>query len=231
MIDPLKKARDADRDAAIEVVEAAFADGQISRPDYDLRVDRLLNATTVGDVQSLVQDLQPRVEEPGVSRLASLAPQPPALARIASPLGTSTSGTLARWHLCWRSVRSRGSRWGLSCRWCIFSAVDGGGGVESGSVAVGELADLTTAEGYDVLLDTVEEKTGSRTVFNATIYQGYAVIEVPVDGDSQRSFGYYFDGGWQEWTGKGTAGRGAVRPGAHRRQGRRAASQAGEGTG
>ena len=58
VIDPQKKARDADRDAAIEVVEAAYADGQISRPDYDLRVDRLLRATTFGELQMLIQDLR-----------------------------------------------------------------------------------------------------------------------------------------------------------------------------
>ena len=42
-------------------------------------------------------------------------------------------------------------------------------------------------------------------MFDATIYPGYAVIDVPVDADSQRSFGYYYDGDWQDWTGKGKA--------------------------
>jgi hypothetical protein len=31
------------------------------------------------------------------------------------------------------------------------------------------------------------------------------VVEVPEDDRSQRSFGWYYNGEWDEWTGKGTA--------------------------
>jgi hypothetical protein len=87
----------------------------------------------------------------------------------------------------------------------LFARVDGQDSVISESVEFGESVDLTSAEGYDELVREVEAKTGSTTVFGATIYPGYAVIEVPVDADSQRSFGYYYDGDWQDWTGKGKA--------------------------
>ncbi len=89
----------------------------------------------------------------------------------------------------------------------IFASVDGGESFQSseGVEVAGEELDLTSAEGYDALVAAVEAKTGSTTVFDVTVYPGYAVVTVPVDRDSQRSFGYYFDGTWQEWTGSGTS--------------------------
>ena len=53
-----KRARDQDRDQAIEVVEAAWADGQIIEADRDKRVESLLQAQTMAEVQMLTHDLQ-----------------------------------------------------------------------------------------------------------------------------------------------------------------------------
>ena len=94
---------------------------------------------------------------------------------------------------------------GLIVPLVLVARVDSQDGVSTGSVVRGEQIDLTTAKGYDKLVGEVEAKTGSTTVFGATIYPGYAVVEVPVDAGSQRSFGYYYDGDWRDWTGKGKA--------------------------
>lgn len=56
---PDRRARDKDRDAAIEVVEAAWADGQIVQVDRDKRVEELLRAQTLQEIDLLVRDLQP----------------------------------------------------------------------------------------------------------------------------------------------------------------------------
>ena len=86
----------------------------------------------------------------------------------------------------------------------VFSGVDRDGAkVETFEVT--DMRDLTTARGWDLFLDALQDKTGSREVFTATVYDGYAVVEVPVGDQGQRSFGYYFDGDWQDWTGRGTA--------------------------
>lgn len=52
------KARDVDRDLAIDFVEAAWADGQLTREEYDVRVDRLLRARTLGALERDLSDLQ-----------------------------------------------------------------------------------------------------------------------------------------------------------------------------
>lgn len=53
------RARDDDRDAAIDVVEAAWSDGQLTRDEYEQRVDRLLRAPTLRDLEVEIADLQP----------------------------------------------------------------------------------------------------------------------------------------------------------------------------
>ena len=207
MVDPHKKARDADRDAAIEVVEGAFADGQITSADRDLRVERLLQAGTVGEVQVMVRDLQPpvsrlaemSVEERAERASRNLAPQPPA-PRPPAVAGRKMVGVVAVVFGVFTVV-------GVAVPLVMLGSVDsiqssGTDGAISGSER--EL-ELLTAEGYDELVAAVEDRTGSRTVFGATIYPGYAVVDVPVDGRSKRSAGYHYDGDWRDWAGSGTA--------------------------
>jgi hypothetical protein len=57
-----------------------------------------------------------------------------------------------------------------------------------------EAPDLQTAAGFEALLDAVRAETGSTTVFEASLYEGYAVVYVPVDATSKRYFSYYYDG-------------------------------------
>ena len=68
--DPSSRARDKDRDDAVELVEAAFSDGQLSAPDRDLRVERLRQADTLGDIDGYVRDLQGRDKPARVARPA-----------------------------------------------------------------------------------------------------------------------------------------------------------------
>jgi len=53
-----KRARDADRNLAIEFVQHAWVDGQLTRDEHEERVDRLLVARTLADVETEVRDLQ-----------------------------------------------------------------------------------------------------------------------------------------------------------------------------
>lgn len=55
---PSTRARDRDRDAAIEVIEAAYGDGQLSDADREIRVGNALRASTLSELQVLTADLQ-----------------------------------------------------------------------------------------------------------------------------------------------------------------------------
>lgn len=52
------RARDADRDRYVELVEAAYVDGQIGAADRELRVGRALSAETLDELETLTRDLQ-----------------------------------------------------------------------------------------------------------------------------------------------------------------------------
>lgn len=56
--DPSTRARDSDRDRIVAQLDDAFVDGQLSDADRDLRVTRALAARTLGDLDTLVRDLQ-----------------------------------------------------------------------------------------------------------------------------------------------------------------------------
>ena len=51
------RASDADRDQVAEVMSMAFAEGRLSREEYDERLDALLRAKTFDDLVGLTRDL------------------------------------------------------------------------------------------------------------------------------------------------------------------------------
>jgi hypothetical protein len=205
VVDPQKRARDADRDAAIEVVESAYADGQISQPDYDLRVDRLLRAHTVGEVQQLVGDLRRDADEQVTDVVEavtgdSVAP-PPSVRR---PTPTPAAGPhLGRVLGVVATVVIGGILLAVLLPFWLLSRGDDG--VATGPVGLGDKVSLVSDDGYDVFTQALEEKTGSREAFSVVLYPGYAVVDVPVDASSQREFSWYFNGDWSEFAGAGTS--------------------------
>lgn len=69
-----KRAKDVDRTETIEVIDAAYADGQLSRVEKEHRTHRALTATTLGDLDLLTNDLQavPAQSAPVVRRRGRL---------------------------------------------------------------------------------------------------------------------------------------------------------------
>lgn len=210
MVDPLKKARDADRDAAIEVVEAAYADGQITQPDYEIRVDRLLKAQTVGEVQQQVHDLRRDPAEEVTDVVEAVTgetvhpPAPPPAARPRRPsAGSRTGPRVGLVAPVVIAVVVLGAALAVAVPLWVTSRVSEG--VATGPVGLGERVDLHTPEGYELFAEALEEQTGGREAFRLVVYPAYAVVDVPVDATSQRSYSWYYDGGWSEFGGKGTS--------------------------
>lgn len=186
---PDQRARDKDRDAAIEVVEAAWADGQIVEADRDKRVEELLRAQTLGEVQMLVHDLQPVAHAP----VAAPTPEPPYATleqvRAMAPQPAKVSKALFIIPLVvvlGIAVAIVGGVVAL-----IGAAQDGDGGLLGGD---DELADVLSVEGYAALLAAIEDETGGTEAFSTVLYPTYAVVELPVDATSQREEYWYWDG-------------------------------------
>ncbi len=54
------RARDADRHAAVDIIEAAYADGQLSHEEFDSRVEQALKASRLSQLDHTVGDIQSR---------------------------------------------------------------------------------------------------------------------------------------------------------------------------
>jgi hypothetical protein len=52
------RAKDADRDRSVELIEAAYVDGQLGDADRELRISRALSAQTLDELETLTRDLQ-----------------------------------------------------------------------------------------------------------------------------------------------------------------------------
>lgn len=206
------KARDKDRDAAIEVVEAAWAGGQIVEADRDHRVESLLKAETLAEVQMLVHDLQP-------------AEAPAVIAPPADPYGAPPDyPTLAQINAMAPKVARRATLIGVIV---VLVAVGGvGAGLVAAISGISGSVDFDTGTstelplpgaepergvnvlsegGYGDLVEAVVAANGSSDAFEAVLYPAYAVMSLPVDASSQREDRWYWDGDLESQDSKGTS--------------------------
>jgi Domain of unknown function (DUF1707) len=70
---PGTRAKDSDRTGTCQVLDSALAEGQLSMEEHRQRVSRATNAATLGELQSLVDDLQ---APDAVQPFATQAPKP-----------------------------------------------------------------------------------------------------------------------------------------------------------
>jgi hypothetical protein len=54
------RAKDTDRERYVDIIEAAYVDGQLGEQDRELRVSRALTAETLDELEGLTRDLQDR---------------------------------------------------------------------------------------------------------------------------------------------------------------------------
>lgn len=65
--DPQVRAGDADRDRVISTLTDAYAEGRLSRQEFDARLDLAQQARTFGDLQLLTKDLPQVPARPGTA--------------------------------------------------------------------------------------------------------------------------------------------------------------------
>ncbi|GAA1925916.1 DUF1707 SHOCT-like domain-containing protein [Nocardioides hwasunensis] len=184
MAGPDMRARDSDRNEAIEVIETAWSDGQLAREEYDARTTKALTATTLGDLERLVRDLQ----EPGKKRVRA------SLTRLAEvrgrPAPTQTQVAMAE------GLAGFARRFGtgvlviavtafavlVALPWLLRGSADPAEGTQSSAPV-----DLLTADGFRTFVEAVDDKTGSTLVFDAFVgSESYGAATVPADATSDR---------------------------------------------
>ncbi|RYB93230.1 DUF1707 domain-containing protein [Nocardioides oleivorans] len=197
MAGPDMRARDSDRNEAIEVIEASWTDGQLTREEYDARTTQALTARTLNDLERLVRDLQ----EPGRKRVRA------SLTRLAEVRGApAPTGT---------QVATAAGLAGFARRFGVGVVVVAVAAVavlvvlpwllrgSSGDVDVDGTAapvDLLSAQGFRTFVDALEARSGDTVVFGMNVgNESYGGVTVPVDAASDRSVQWTWrDAGFEE---------------------------------
>lgn len=89
------RAKDADRDRYVDVIESAYVDGQLGDQDRELRISRALTAETLDELDALTRDLQ---NQPAPVVPRARAPRPVPAASNGIPLkglGVAAAGIFA----------------------------------------------------------------------------------------------------------------------------------------
>lgn len=186
------RAKDADRDRFVELIEAAYVDGQLGQADRDLRLDRARGAETRDELVTLTRDLRPVM---GVPATTARVP-------VRAPV---------------RRARHAG---GVLVGLGLFLVVVGGGvaGVVAlFALAVGPTSETTIQEevtaapattgGFEVtpgqlrrLVGSYEEQFGTTLAREVLVEPDGVTVRVPVPGARPRSEGWSYDGSWRQET-------------------------------
>jgi hypothetical protein len=200
------RAKDADRDRFVELIEAAYVDGQLNSADRELRVGRALSAETLDELETLTRDLQ---QPPGaVVRPTVDVPSPaPSFATTVLPRIAGSFVVL-----------------GIVAVALVIGAVVvtmfasmGGQSSDSGfgtdGVFESELADPgimfedppapsfeMTAPQVRAFLRAYEKQFGTLEVYEAGFYPERVGVQVPVRGSRPRMERWSWTGEWRQDT-------------------------------
>jgi Domain of unknown function (DUF1707) len=208
------RAKGSERKDATRVVEEACATGRIIPADRDIRLGQIAAARTVGEVDLVVRDLRaapvaaaepprPYQSTNPAEHAARSSPttSPEALVAEVTRLATSSPGrvpTLLKLVPLVVAVVVIGA---------VASAVIGVVRQVHQSVSptspsslvpdarTGRPAvDVLSTKGYDAMVRTIKHFTGSTKVYDAVLYPGYAVLQLPVDPGTRHEELYRWDG-------------------------------------
>lgn len=190
------RARDADREEAIDFIEAAYSDGQLTRDEYDSRTARALRAQRLTELDRLVRDLQ----TPGTTRVAARltrlaeATGSPAPTRTQVAMATALTASARRFLVGVGVIALTAFVLFLALPWALRGSTD------VDQPARPEVVDLLSADGFRTFVSAVEAKSGDTVVFDADLgSESYGGVAVPVDAASDRYVRWTWrDAGFEE---------------------------------
>jgi hypothetical protein len=187
------RAKDSDRTDTCQILDTALAEGQLSMAEHGERVKAATNAATLGELRSLVQDLQTSLQIRGASaQLPTLRPPGVAGTRADWALRLATAAVLV--------LLGVGIGWGLFGTTTPFNRPPDPGAKPDGiaPVVLTPPRQLHSLGGLNGLLDQMRKKFGDTVGYRMVIYPDYAVLTRPDSGDERRTLSYTYRGGWDD---------------------------------
>jgi hypothetical protein len=198
------RAKDNDRNDTCQILDTALSEGQLSMAEHQQRVKAATNAATLGDLKSLVGDLQT-----GNSPVQLPTLNKPRLARAGGAGGGWGIRVAVAAVLVLLGV---GIGWGLYGNTPSPLNFTSDPGAKSDGVAPVVLTpprQLQSLGGLTGLLEQMKKKFGDTIGYRLVIYPDYASLDRPDPTDDRRTLNYSYRGGWDDPT-TGSKGNGAV---------------------
>jgi len=195
---PGTRAKDSDRNDTCQILDSALADGQLSMEEHRTRVALATGAETLGDLKSLVSDLQTNN------------------AGVQSP-SKSPSKLWALW-----AQRGAGSGWGMRAAvagvlvvlgiaigWGLYGNTPSplnftsDPGAKSDGITPVVLTppkQLHSLGGLTGLIEQMKQKFGETNGYRLIVYPDYASLDRPDPQDDRRQLSYTYRGGWGDPT-------------------------------
>jgi len=195
---PGTRAKDSDRNDTCQILDGALADGQLSTEEHRTRVALATGSETLGDLKSLVSDLQTNN------------------AGVQSP-GKSPSKLWALW-----AQRGAGSGWGMRAAvagvlvvlgiaigWGLYGNTPSplnftsDPGAKSDGITPLVLTppkQLHSLGGLTGLIEQMKQKFRDTNGYRLIVYPDYASLDRPDPQDDRRQLSYTYRGGWGDPT-------------------------------
>lgn len=190
------RAKDADRDCCVGVIEAAYADGQIGDADRDLRISRARSAETREELEGLTRDLRPtaRTATPVAPRVSMPARRARYAGGVVAGLGAfvvlvgaGVTGVVALAMFAVSGTSETVTTQDVEAPAPIAAATDGA-------------AFTMTAAQVRRFVTAYERKFGTLDAFEVAFFPQRVGVQVPVPGPRPRMERWTWDGTWRQDT-------------------------------
>ena len=187
------RAKDSDRNDTCQILDSALADGQLSMDEHRTRVALATQAETLGDLQSMISDLQTAnapVQLPDLKR------------RPKMPAASGGGGWGIRIAVaCVLVALGIGIGWGLYGNTTSPLSFTSDPGAKSDGIPGTVLTppkQLQSLGGLNGLLEQIRQRFGDTTGYSLTIYPEYAVLSRADPTDERRKLSYTYRGGFDD---------------------------------
>ncbi|OBB45824.1 DUF1707 domain-containing protein [Mycobacterium sp. 852002-51961_SCH5331710] len=185
------RAKDSDRNDTCQILDSALSEGQLSMTEHGERVKAATTATTLGELQALVADLQTNnapVQLPALKKPRSLP-----MAGNGWGLRLAVAGVLV--------VFGIAIGWGLYGNTPSPLNFTSDPGAKSDGITPVVLTppkQLHSLGGLTGLIEQMKQRFGDTNGYRLTVYPDYASLTRPDPTEERRELNYTYRGGWDD---------------------------------
>jgi hypothetical protein len=198
------RAKDSDRNDTCQILDTALAEGQLSMAEHGERVKTATTATTLGQLQDLVSDLQ------GSNSSQSSEKSMPVITKVVNRRIPNVRGG---WGLKAAMavvliVLGMAIGWGLYGNTPSPLNFESDPGAKDDGIPATVLTpprQLQSLGGFTGLFEQMRKKFGSSMGYELDIHEDMAYVKRPDPQDNRRSLTYYYRGGWDDPSGSPSA--------------------------